>query len=136
MKPIIGIFPSYNEEKNQVFLNQSYFDAIIESGGIPVALPLLRDEEIISEIVKRFDGIILSGGSDIDPKHYNQINSGKSLEINSFRDESEEKIIRILIESDIPVLGICRGMQDGQSQRFCLHFRSVGNRGCFQWLGV
>ena len=60
MKPIIGIFPSYNEEKNQVFLNQSYFDAIIESGGIPVALPLLRDEEIISEIVKRFDGIILS----------------------------------------------------------------------------
>ena len=111
MKPIIGIFPSYNEEKNQVFLNQSYFDAIIESGGIPVALPLLRDEEIISEIVKRFDGIVLSGGSDINPKYYNQINLGKSLEINSFRDESEEKIIRILIESDIPVLGICRGMQ-------------------------
>ena len=111
MKPIIGIFPSYNEENKQIFLNQSYFDAIIESGGIPVALPLLQDEKIISETVKRFDGIILSGGSDIDPKHYNQTNSGKSLEINSFRDESEEKIVRVLIESDIPVLGICRGMQ-------------------------
>ena len=111
MKPIIGIFPSYNEEKKQIFLNQSYFDAIIKSGGIPVALPLLQDEKIILETIKRFDGIILSGGSDINPKYYNQINSGKSLEINSFRDESEEKIVRVLIESDIPVLGICRGMQ-------------------------
>ena len=111
MKPIIGIFPSYNEETKQIFLNQSYFDAIIKSGGIPVALPLLQDEKIILETINRFDGIILSGGSDINPKYYNQINSGKSLEINSFRDESEEKIVRVLIESDIPVLGICRGMQ-------------------------
>ena len=74
-------------------------------------LPLFQDEKLISETINRFDGIILSGGSDIDPKYYNQINSGKSLEINSFRDESEEKIVRVLIESDIPVLGICRGMQ-------------------------
>ena len=42
MKPLIGIFPSYNEEKKQIFLNQSYLDAIIESGGIPVTLPLLQ----------------------------------------------------------------------------------------------
>ena len=71
----------------------------------------MQNEEIILETINRFDGIIISGGSDIDPEYYNQINSGKSLEVNSFRDKCEEKIIRILIESDIPVLGICRGMQ-------------------------
>ncbi len=111
MKPIIGIFPSYDEEKKQIFLNQSYFDAVTESGGIPFAVPLSSDSKIIFEFLEKLDGIIFSGGVDIDPKYFNEENLGKSLEISSFLDECEKETIRLAVEADIPVLGICRGMQ-------------------------
>ncbi|MBR2640226.1 MAG: gamma-glutamyl-gamma-aminobutyrate hydrolase family protein [Oscillospiraceae bacterium] len=111
MKPIIGIFPSFDEEKKQIFLNQAYFDAVIESGGIPFSIPLSENPEIISETIKNIDGIIFSGGTDINPKYYNEENFGKSLGICDFLDECERKTVALAVEADIPVLGICRGMQ-------------------------
>lgn len=111
MKPIIDILPSFDEEKKQIFLNQSYMDAVIESGGIPFVFPLSEDPKIIFEALEEVDGLILSGGTDIDPKYYGEANSGKSLEINEFLDSCEAAVIRLALEADIPVLGICRGMQ-------------------------
>ena len=111
MKPYIGILPSYNEESEQIFLNNSYINGIINSGGIPVVLPLLQNEEVISENLLRIDGIIFSGGADIDPKYYGKENKGKSKGICYFRDECENAYINFALKADIPILGICRGMQ-------------------------
>lgn len=111
LKPVIGIFPSYDIEKKQIFLNQSYFDAILECGGIPISVPLSEKEEDILDYLDIIDGIVFSGGSDIAPEYYGETNTGKSLGINEFLDRCEEKAIRLSVESDIPVLGICRGMQ-------------------------
>ncbi len=111
MKTIIGILPSFDEENNQIFLKQPYVDEITNSGGIPFIIPLSSDPKNILEIINVIDGLIFSGGSDIDPKYYGETNSGKSLGISNFRDKCEKEIIRIAIEADIPILGICRGMQ-------------------------
>lgn len=111
MKPIIGISPSYDIENKRIFLNKQYIDAVIESGGIPFVLPLTNDPEIVLKTIEQIDGLILSGGTDIDPECYGEANTGKSLEICPLRDESEETLIRLALEADIPVLGICRGMQ-------------------------
>lgn len=111
MKPIIGIFPSYDEEKKQVFLKKQYLDEIIRFGGIPYIIPLSSDQKIIYEVISNINGLILSGGYDIDPKYYNQKNEGKSKGISETTDECEAVIIRLAVEADIPILGICRGMQ-------------------------
>lgn len=111
MKPIIGIFPSYDEEKEQLYLNKQYLDEIISFGGIPFVIPLSSDQKIIYEIINDIDGLVLSGGYDIGPKCYGQENSGKSTGISEITDECESELIRLAIEADIPILGICRGMQ-------------------------
>ena len=111
MRPVIGIFPSHDKEKNQIFLDSFYIDEILDSGGIPVIIPVTTDSEEIKETLEHIDGLILSGGVDIDPKYYGEENTGKSVEISSFMDESEEIIIRFAMEKDLPILGICRGMQ-------------------------
>ena len=61
MKPIIGILPSFDEEKKQIFLDQLYMDAVIESGGTPFVFPLSEDQKIIFEALEEIDGLILSG---------------------------------------------------------------------------
>ncbi len=111
MKPIIGIFPSYCSETKRIYLNNQYLDGIINSGGIPYVIPMSSDQKTVYEIIKNIDGLVLSGGYDIDPKHYGQENSGKSVQISDFTDECEAVLIRLAVEADMPILGICRGMQ-------------------------
>ena len=74
-KPIIGISASMiYEEKDELFLGDkhscvaySYIDAVYKSWGIPITLPILKDVSAIREQVKLLDGLILSGGRDVDP---------------------------------------------------------------------
>ena len=61
MKPVIGIFPSYSDEKNYIYLKNLYFDEVMNSGGIPVIIPVTDDANVISETLKHIDGLILSG---------------------------------------------------------------------------
>lgn len=111
MKPVIGIFPSYNEETKQVFLDDYYIDELLDSGAIPYIIPVTKDLETLTQILDTIDGLLLSGGVDIDPKYYGEENTGKSVEISSAMDESEQILIKLAMEADLPILGICRGMQ-------------------------
>ena len=111
MKPVIGIFPSYNEETKQVFLDDYYIDELLDSGAIPYIIPVTKDLKTLTQILDTIDGLLLSGGVDIDPKYYGEENTGKSVEISSAMDESEQILIKLAMEADLPILGICRGMQ-------------------------
>lgn len=119
MKPIIGIttYGRYESPISTVYYKDYfatpslYVDAVRRAGGLPVLLP--PDEENISELMQRIDGVIVSGGGDINPKHYNgDVNHPKVVRLDHERDAHEMRIINLMADNkDKPVLCICRGMQ-------------------------
>ncbi|OUV77184.1 MAG: hypothetical protein CBC90_06135 [Acidimicrobiaceae bacterium TMED130] len=85
-----------------------YAQGIIAAGGVPVFLPLSLDP---AEIIPRLDGILMSGGADIDPKRYGAEPEPELQSIEPARDEFELKILELVYECELPVAGICRGLQ-------------------------
>jgi len=121
MKPIIGITGDYvntNISDNvsvfgscgQVRLMEGYFRGVEESGGIPIVIPPIKSENIDS-LLNRLDGIIFSGGTDIDPKFFKEDPIREMGNIIPVRDEFEIELARRAYNRDVPVLGICRGVQ-------------------------
>ena len=82
---------------------QYYVDAVAEAGGEPVA-------QYLPEVSTDYDGLILCGGNDIDPKYYQQEING-AVNIDSARDTREFDLLRAFVEAKKPILGICRGYQ-------------------------
>lgn len=122
MKPIIGITCSMgqnifsmtmeNRPQLQHRMNDTYVKAVMEAGGIPVILPNLTDISLIPELVDGLDGILLSGGGDVDPAVFGQRATGHLGTVTPRRDSFELALARyVLQETEKPVLGICRGIQ-------------------------
>ncbi len=109
---LIGI--SCSEDKNIdyvfQFLNNDYIEAVIEAGGAPLLLPIC-DLECIDDQIEHLDGVILSGGIDVNPLFYNDTYHYKIGTSSYKRDEYDIKLVKSCIEKQIPILGICRGMQ-------------------------
>ncbi|MCX7709767.1 MAG: gamma-glutamyl-gamma-aminobutyrate hydrolase family protein [Clostridia bacterium] len=110
-RPLIGISPWYDEEKRLTYIKGGYCEGIIKAGGIPVVLPLTGDEEILQDIYEKIDGILLSGGDDVDAVHFGEWNLPCNGEISPYRDRMELFLARKVLEEGKPVLGICRGVQ-------------------------
>lgn len=110
--PIIGIVPTYKVDGSALELPDRYVNAVLAAGGAPVVLPFSSDVTIYETLLPNIDGFLLSGGQDIDPVRYGQaITFGKAEELAPGREEVEYLIISFARQYDIPVLGICRGMQ-------------------------
>ena len=108
-KPIIGI-TTYGRDDNKRFsLPAVYVDAVRRAGGVPILIP--PGELDLTRLLDLLNGVILSGGGDIDPERY----AGRTHEtiymIDPERDGSEINLARTLVQSELPVLGICRGTQ-------------------------
>lgn len=116
MKPLIGITPSptIDEAPHGTFfrfaLARTYVDAIHAVGGIPVILP--ESERDVSSLLQHMDGLVLSGGGDIDPALFGDSTvHPKTYGINAERDRFEIAAWRYAMENDLPALCICRGIQ-------------------------
>lgn len=111
-KPLIGIVPTYKIEENTLSLPQRYVDAIVKAGGTPLVIPFSSDITVYESLLPNLDGFLLSGGQDIDPVRYGgDITYGKLTDLSPGREEVEYLILSFAKQYDIPVLGICRGMQ-------------------------
>jgi len=115
MKPIIGI-TSYAEEvtwgawvEAAALVPLSYIHAIERAGGRPFVVP--PSEDSIEETLAVLDGIVFSGGSDLDPGHYGADRHPETDEAREVRDRSELALLRAALERDMPVLAVCRGSQ-------------------------
>jgi len=119
MIPVIGVTSNVSpagDKRRQItpkieleYIQKYYFDFVRAGGGAPVLLTVASEEENI-EIVKRIDGVLITGGVDLDPLLYGQENT-KSEGINLARDNSEISLINAAREQGKPVFGICRGLQ-------------------------
>ena len=107
--PLIGITTYPRNAENRFTLPAEYVDAVRRAGGIPV---LIAPGEIRGhELLARLDGIILAGGGDIEPTHYNGAAHETIFNTDAERDRSELALTARLLQLDLPTLCICRGMQ-------------------------
>ncbi len=105
MQPIIGITPDYDPTVHRYKIHEDYISAISSAGGCPILL--FPHNEIPSFL----DGIVFSGGGDIDPLLFGEEPLFQSGEISPVRDAFELSLCKQAMARDIPLLGICRGMQ-------------------------
>lgn len=113
MRKLIGITTSMEKgDHPQVYtLPRLYTDAVENVGGIPLILPITEDTSIIAEMVERVDGIIISGGVDVDPQLFGEQPLPKLGRIDPQRDFFELQLAQLALQEDKPLLGICRGCQ-------------------------
>lgn len=108
-KPLIGITSNY--EGMDATLRYAYYNKVIEAGGIPVIIPPVSDRHVLVGTLDSLDGLILSGGGDYNPLWSGEEPSPRLHNINSKRDLPELLITRLAYNRQIPMLGICRGIQ-------------------------
>lgn len=111
-RPVIGITTRTVVEGERVLdgTERDYPEAITGAGGIPVLLPLGSPDDIVGT-VDAVDGLLLSGGGDVDPSRYGQRPSDDVGGIDTVRDDWELALVRRARATSLPVLGICRGCQ-------------------------
>jgi putative glutamine amidotransferase len=110
MKPIIGITTSLQDEK-LITLSHDNVDSITQAGGVPFILPnLLKDDEV-ERAAQQIDGLLVTGGGDIDPTLFGEEPHPNLGSITPARDQFEIAIIRKMMEQNKPILAICRGCQ-------------------------
>lgn len=114
-RPMIGVLPLVDYDRESLWMRPGYLDGIEEAGGIPVILPLTYDLDILAELASRLDGMLFTGGHDVDPSCYEHRELSPELEatlqVSHERDEMEIPLLREMVRIDKPILGICRGIQ-------------------------
>jgi microsomal dipeptidase-like Zn-dependent dipeptidase/gamma-glutamyl-gamma-aminobutyrate hydrolase PuuD len=108
-RPIIGITGNFGAKGCE--LAQGYYESVLQAGGIPLVLPPYTDAEALCQTLDKVDGILLSGGGDINPLLLGEEPIPGLHGICPQRDEMELQLVREAYNRQIPMLGICRGIQ-------------------------
>lgn len=107
--PRIGI--SANRKEGLSCIAETYVQSVLAAGGSPVIIPVMTDLSALTEIVANLDGLLMSGGGDINPLYVNEEPIPKLQDVDTFRDEFDLLLIRLASNRQIPMMGICRGHQ-------------------------
>jgi putative glutamine amidotransferase len=116
MRPIIGVTSQPKSTRGSSgdldshVVGHTYTDAVVRGGGIPVLLPPVPNEDV-DALVERLDGLVLTGGGDVEPRRYGEEPHESIRRTNSARDEFEIALVREAKERRLPMLAICRGLQ-------------------------
>ena len=120
VKPLIALTPEAktlpaNHAQRGAYCGVSYTDAVAAAGGLPVILPLTRNPVQLRQILSRCQGLLLTGGADVSHKFYAPRMSAHRRAtirgVDEVRDEMEICLTRAALRQDLPVFGICRGIQ-------------------------
>lgn len=108
-RPLIGLTANY--EGIDATLRERYYKQVVEAGGVPVIVPPVADTAVIINTLQQLDGLILTGGGDHNPLWMGEEPSPRLHNINRERDLAELLLVRLAFNRQIPMLGICRGIQ-------------------------
>lgn len=107
--PVIAITGNYNDAN--CMLAEGYYKSVLLAGGIPLVIPPYENPDNLGELLDRVDGLLLSGGADINPLLLGEEPVKELHGINPKRDLQELLLVRLAADRQIPILGICRGIQ-------------------------
>ena len=108
-KPIIAITGNFVDGETRIA--DRYYKSIVKAGGIPFIMPPLADKDVIINTLDRVDGLLLTGGGDVNPLWVGEEPSPSLRSINRERDEAELLTVSLAYNRNIPISGICRGIQ-------------------------
>jgi len=114
MKPIIGVtgyLHPYSSQVSGVFVGEDYTNGVARAGGIPLVIPFLETEADVKALAERLDGLLLSGGFDMDPVMFGEQPIPAMGEVTPERDWIESILFKEMHAAGKPIFGICRGMQ-------------------------
>lgn len=111
MKKVVGVIPLYDEDKESIWMLPDYLNVIELCGAIPIILPLSDNKDELTQCYGMCDGILMTGGHDVDPSVYLEERKPECGASCSVRDTMERFLFKKAVEDDKPVLGICRGIQ-------------------------
>ena len=108
-RPVIGITANYSEQTAK--LAEGYYKQVVAAGGIPLIIPPLTSHSSLLTTLNRIDALLLTGGADINPLYQGEQPQPQLGGINDERDLPELLITRLAYNRQLPILGICRGIQ-------------------------
>ncbi len=113
--PMIGITSSYVQPEDGRFgtvsVGESYIQAVLNAGGLPVIIPVGVSQAGLRDLFARIDGLLLTGGGDIDPQRFQGLPHPRVYGIDLRRDALEISLAQMAAQGGKPFLGICRGIQ-------------------------
>ena len=111
MRPVIGMVPLWDNERQSQWMLPGYPAHIIAAGGVPMQLPLTADKSVLERSLSCCQGFLLTGGQDVLPLQYGEQPLKECGEVCAVRDAMEQYLLSYALGTGTPVLGICRGLQ-------------------------
>ena len=108
-RPVVGITTNFGSAGAE--LAEAYYKSVEAAGGVPMLIPPVADEHILLEILSRIDALVLTGGADVNPLWGGENPVPALGGINPQRDRSELLLVKLAYDRNLPILGICRGIQ-------------------------
>lgn len=111
--PLIGVTTSVTVDKypERAYVNAAYLYAVQQAGGVPLPLAPQLAPAARAELLKRLDGVLLTGGGDVDPARFGEPRHATTADVSAARDALEIDLTRWAIERQVPLLAVCRGLQ-------------------------
>jgi len=113
--PLIGVTSTFTPATDGLFgtisVGESYIQAVLRAGGLPLVIPVGLPREEQQAVFDRLDGVLLTGGSDINPERFAGLPHPRVYDIDERRDDLEIRMVEMAVKANKPFLGICRGIQ-------------------------
>jgi len=110
-RPVIGITTDYHDTEERYLSTMTYTQAVERAGGLPLLIPFAIDHAMIPQIVDQFDGILFTGGNDMNPRRWGEEWHPKVARMDQRREEFEFALLAEVERRRTPALGVCFGSQ-------------------------